>query len=112
MKNILMLSFTSALAFSEGVPRIKVACVGDSITFGFGIKNRGKQSYSAQLGEGWTVGSFGRNGRTVFIQGHTPYWEEHKIRDWSLIIRRRSPRTPSYTIQLFITLLHPELVTT
>lgn len=83
MKNILtitaMLLFTSALGFSEKETPIKVACVGDSITFGFGIKNRGKQSYPAQLaellGEGWTVGNFGRNGRTVLKQGHAPYWE-------------------------------------
>ena len=79
-----LLSSISVRAGEKAVP-IKVACVGDSITFGFGIKNRDKQSYSAQLGKilgsGWSVRNFGRNGRTVLKKGHAPYWHtpEYKV---------------------------------
>lgn len=71
--------WSSVFAFSEEAAPIKVACVGDSITFGFGIKDRKKQSYPAQLanmlGDGCSVGNFGRNGRTALKKGHAPYWE-------------------------------------
>ena len=63
---------------------MKVACVGDSITFGFGIEDRENQSYPSQLalvlGDGWSVGNFGRNGRTALKQGHAPYWETPEYR--------------------------------
>lgn len=58
---------------------IRVACVGDSITYGYGIKNREQQSYPAQLqkllGDQWVVGNFGKNGATVLKKGHAPYWK-------------------------------------
>lgn len=70
----------SLISFAEEkTPPIKIACVGDSITYGFGIKNRAKQSYPSQLaeilGKDWSVGNFGRNGRTALKQGHAPYWD-------------------------------------
>jgi lysophospholipase L1-like esterase len=59
--------------------QIRVACVGDSITYGFGLKNPKKDSYPAQLdallGDKWTVGNFGKNGATVLKKGHAPYWK-------------------------------------
>ena len=58
--------------------QIRVACVGDSITYGFGIKNQTKDSYPAQLqsllGDHYVVGNFGKNGATVLKKGHAPYW--------------------------------------
>lgn len=57
---------------------IKVACVGDSITFGATIPNRNKLSYPAQLqyllGEKYQVTNYGRNGATMLKQGNYPYW--------------------------------------
>lgn len=57
--------------------RIKVACVGDSITFGAGIQDRDKNSYPAQLGNllgaGWDVKNFGVNGHTLLSNGNAPY---------------------------------------
>lgn len=65
----------SSAAFSAPV---RVACVGDSITYGYGIENRATDSYPAQLqallGDGWLVGNFGKNGATVLKTGHAPYW--------------------------------------
>ena len=43
--------------------QIRVACVGDSITAGYGLSDPGTQSYPAQLqallGSGYSVGNFG-----------------------------------------------------
>ncbi|MDD7983991.1 GDSL-type esterase/lipase family protein [Lentisphaera marina] len=57
--------------------KIKVACVGDSITFGAAIKDRVNNSYPAQLGkklgEQWEVKNFGISGRTLLTKGNAPY---------------------------------------
>jgi acyl-CoA thioesterase-1 len=56
---------------------VRVACVGDSITWGFGISNRAENSYPAQLavmlGTNWEVHNFGINGTTLLHQGDRPY---------------------------------------
>lgn len=56
---------------------IRVACVGDSITFGFGIKDRQRQSYPAVLGKllgaGYDVRNFGHSGATLLKKGNLPY---------------------------------------
>ena len=56
---------------------IKVACVGNSITYGAGIPNREKNSYPAQLqyylGDGYEVRNFGSNGATAQSDGDYPY---------------------------------------
>jgi len=58
---------------------IRVACVGDSITYGSGIENREVNSYPAQLqkmlGPGWEVQNFGISGATMLKKGDKPYWE-------------------------------------
>ena len=60
---------------------IRVACVGDSITFGAGIQDREKQSYPAQLqqmlGEKWVVKNFGVSGATMLQAGDKPYQKEN-----------------------------------
>ncbi|MGD9420494.1 MAG: sulfatase-like hydrolase/transferase [Verrucomicrobiota bacterium JB025] len=62
----------------------RVACVGDSITYGFGIEKRKALSYPAQLqgllGDQWIVGNFGKNGATVLKKGHAPYWKAPQFR--------------------------------
>jgi len=56
---------------------IRVACVGDSITYGAGIKNRGTQAYPPQLermlGRKWIVQNFGISGATLLNKGDNPY---------------------------------------
>lgn len=56
---------------------IKVACIGNSITYGAGIDNREKNSYPTQLqyylGNGYDVMNFGSNGATAQAQGDYPY---------------------------------------
>lgn len=62
--------------------RVKVACVGNSITFGTGLADsvRLTQSYPSQLaamlGPDYEVGNFGRPGATLLRKGHRPYFNE------------------------------------
>ena len=63
---------------------IRVACVGNSVTYGANIRNRGKNSYPAQLGkllgERWDVRNFGVTGATLLKRGDMPYWKEPAFR--------------------------------
>jgi len=59
---------------------IKLACIGNSITFGSGIPDRVKNSYPGQLalmlGDKWEVRNFGVSGRTLLSKGDNPYIKE------------------------------------
>lgn len=59
---------------------IKVACIGNSITFGSGIKDRDSLSYPAQLqhmlGDNWEVRNYGVSARTLLSKGDYPYIQE------------------------------------
>lgn len=57
---------------------IRVACVGDSITYGYGLRNRAEDSYPAQLQrmlgtDTWQVRNFGVNATTMLNDGNLPY---------------------------------------
>ena len=56
---------------------VKVACVGDSITYGANIHDRAHDSYPAQLGrllgDAYVVHNFGSNGTTALKSGDRPY---------------------------------------
>ena len=60
--------------------QIRVACVGDSVTYGFGIPHRGANSYPAALqkllGDGYCVNNYGYSGRTACLMGDRPYRTE------------------------------------
>ena len=60
--------------------QIKVACVGDSVTYGMTMKNWRKNAYPFQLremlGDGYCVENFGFSGRTVSQKGDRPYIKE------------------------------------
>lgn len=63
----------------------KVACVGDSITWGFTIVSRSKYSYPAVLqqllGEGFEVRNFGHNDAAARFDADTPYVSKKAYRD-------------------------------
>ncbi len=65
-------------------PPVKVACVGNSITYGMKLENRERECYPAQLqemlGPGYLVGNFGKSGATLLRQGHRPYLEQEEFR--------------------------------
>lgn len=64
---------------------VRIACVGDSITFGAGVPERERWCYpamlQAMLGEGYAVGNFGVSARTLLSEGDHPYIKEKAYRD-------------------------------
>jgi acyl-CoA thioesterase-1 len=64
---------------------IRIACIGDSITYGYSIKNRSKDCYPAQLGrmlgQKWQVRNFGVSGATLLKKGDLPYWNQQAFKD-------------------------------
>ena len=64
---------------------VRVACIGNSITDGFGIDMRTKYGYPAQLqsilGDGYWVKNFGVSSRTMLNKGDYPYMNELAWRD-------------------------------
>lgn len=64
---------------------VRVACVGNSITYGTGIADREHFSYPVQLqqmlGNGYVVGNFGKPGATLLYKGHRPYVEQPEFKE-------------------------------
>ena len=64
---------------------IRVACIGDSITWGFTLLNPWKQSYPTllqeKLGEGYEVHNFGYNDASARFDADTPYVNKRVYRD-------------------------------
>lgn len=83
MKKILLCLFIIWSATIQA-QKIKVACVGNSVTYGHGIEDREKNSYPAQLqrmlGERYKVVNFGKNGATLLRRGHRPYNEQEEYK--------------------------------
>jgi len=82
MKKVLVLVI-ALLAVSSVKAKTKVACVGNSITFGETIENRETNSYPAQLqrmlGDDYIVGNFGKSGTTLLLHGHRPYMKQEEF---------------------------------
>jgi alpha-L-fucosidase len=76
----------SCFVYSQPVgERKKIACIGNSITYGIGVYDRQEYSYPAQLqallGNRWDVRNFGSSGRTMLKQGDYPDWNEREFID-------------------------------
>lgn len=78
-----MLNELTAWLRSFKAPRkdaVRVACVGNSITYGARIKNRERDSYPSvlarMLGDGYLVKNFGVSARTLLNKGDHPYMKE------------------------------------
>lgn len=67
--------------------QIKVACLGDSITYGSGLADRATQSYPAVLGrllgDDYEVRNYGVSGATMLRHGNLPYWNTSAFPDSS-----------------------------
>ncbi len=65
--------------------KIRVACIGNSVTYGYGHENPAETSYPAQLGkmlgDSYTVGNFGKSGATLLNNGHRPYTKQKEYTD-------------------------------
>lgn len=93
LKRVLAVFLLSTLSFGyltlsaakkKQVQQIKVACIGNSITYGTGIKDREHFSYPVQLqkmlGDKYLVGNFGKPGATLLNHGHRPYMQQEEFK--------------------------------
>lgn len=64
--------------------QVRIACVGNSITAGAGIRDPAHNSYPAQLqallGDRYTVSNFGVSGTTLLKNGNSPYSKTERYR--------------------------------
>lgn len=77
----LVLTTSTAMA---GKP-IRVACIGNSVTYGYGHQSPQETSYPTRLGEmlgeGYEVRNFGHSGATLLFRGHRPYIQQQAWHD-------------------------------
>lgn len=85
------LGFVLSAAIAAGATApVRVACIGDSITAGYGLAQPAEWSFPAQLGRllgaGWEVRNFGVSGATLMRDGGYPYM---KRQAWGEALRWR-----------------------
>lgn len=85
MKQLLLaLALVLCCTAGQAKQKIKVACVGNSVTYGYLIKDREHNAYPAQLqqmlGDAYEVRNFGRNSATLLRRGHFPYVQQPEYR--------------------------------
>lgn len=81
-----VLAIISLAAPGESRAALKVAFIGDSITFGSGTTSPSTKSYPAAAGRllrtnDYAVRNFGVSGTTMLKNGDRPYWNEQKFID-------------------------------
>lgn len=82
---LFILTTISASASAKKQKTIRVACIGNSITYGTGIADRTNDSYPSQLqrllGSNYQVGNFGKPGATLLYHGHRPYVKQEEFKE-------------------------------
>lgn len=89
MKKALILVYSLfyiGIAGAQDTQKIKIACVGNSITYGAGIKDRANDSYPAVLNrllghDKYDVRNYGVSARTLLNKGDHPYMQEQAYHD-------------------------------
>ncbi|MFI3264876.1 MAG: GDSL-type esterase/lipase family protein [Rikenellaceae bacterium] len=86
MKKLSLLIFLAFISVSlHAADKIKIACIGNSITYGAGIENRDTDTYPAQLqralGDEYEIRNFGVNGRTALFNGNLPYVKTQEYKE-------------------------------
>ena len=82
MKRVLVIGLLSFLFILSIVAqdKVKVACIGNSVTYGFKHENPSETSYPVQLGRmlggEYDVRNFGHSGATLLNKGHRPYTQQ------------------------------------
>lgn len=75
-----ILSIFLAFALIAQAQKTKVACVGNSVTYGYKIENREANCYPAQLqrmlGDAYAVENFGHSGATLLNKAYRPYTQQ------------------------------------
>ena len=74
---LMSMGIVAVSAVAQDKKNVKVACIGNSATYGFGHANPVATSYPSQLqqllGDGYEVRNFGHSGATLLSKGHRPY---------------------------------------
>ena len=85
MKRIILILLCLVVGIECYAQKIKVACVGNSITYGAFVINRDKNNYPAQLqaylGDKYEVKNFGVSATTALYKGLYPYVDTEKYRE-------------------------------
>lgn len=87
---ILLLAAGFAGSAAGAPERVRVACIGDSITYGYAMTNRTAECYPVQLGKllgpGYEVGNFGDSGSGVYTHLKT-FGGKRVSRSWAWSLR-------------------------
>ena len=80
MKHVIFCIFLAVTVLSGRADSVaRIACVGDSITYGAAIRDRANHCYPKVLGDllgkGYIVRNYGVNGATLLKNGDRPYWK-------------------------------------
>lgn len=80
-----MAFFIALFLFADAFAQpIRIACIGNSITYGSRVANREKNNYPQQLqnmlGNGYEVMNFGVSGKTLLRKGNAPYWSTNEYK--------------------------------
>ena len=85
MKRIILILLCLVVGIECYAQKIKVACVGNSITYGAYVINREKNNYPAQLqaylGDKYEIKNFGVSATTALYKGLYPYVDTEKYRE-------------------------------
>ncbi|MDM1293959.1 sialate O-acetylesterase [Sphingobacterium sp. N143] len=80
----LLVCLMVSISIAFGQSRTKVACIGNSVTFGYGLASPVQDSYPGQLqallGQRFEVRNFGHSGATLLRKGHNPYYQTEEYR--------------------------------
>ena len=81
----LCLLFSIGFSFIIAQSPIRVACIGNSVTYGYGHHNPKATSYPTRLGQmlgsDYEVRNFGHSGATLLNHGHRPYTQQQAFHD-------------------------------
>lgn len=84
MKRILLMLLLMFSISAYTQERVKVACVGNSVTYGYLLPDREYNAYPFQLerllGDRYEVRNFGKSGATLLSKGHKPYIEQEEYK--------------------------------
>ena len=85
IKKITLLALSLIISSAVYADKIKVACIGNSVTYGYLLPDREQNAYPFQLqkmlGEDYEVGNFGKSGATLLNKGHRPYMQQQEYKD-------------------------------
>lgn len=83
--HIVLILICCSLIIQAQNAAIKIACIGNSVTYGYGLKDRAVSAYPLQLqqllGTHYDVKNFGVSGTTLLKNGHRPYYKTSAFAD-------------------------------